>query len=287
MAAGRSWWRRRGWAAILVSFTGFLVGLNLLAGRSPVKMGVLAVFHPVLSLLGEIDSPALADEGDAVRDPERETLRARNARLTYEVLRLRNQLACVSRAEFDEKRYPFLALPAQVHARTGVPGMRSVIMVDRGSRDGVRPGMGVACEDFVVGRVYRVGVEFSFVLLAVDPGCKVRATFLPEDVSADDATLPEFEGLCEGDLGREGRLAFRHLPRHAGVEAGASVVTTGFSGVFPAGMTVGHVAEVSEGAEGLFLDVSVQPALGGEPLRSVVILLPERFQGLARGAGRR
>jgi rod shape-determining protein MreC len=94
--------------------------------------------------------------------------------------------------------------------------------------------------------------------------------------------LPDFEGLCEGDLAREGRLAFRHLPRHAGVHVGAPVVTTGFSGIFPAGMTVGHVTEVSDGTEGLFLDVSVQPALGGEPLRSVVILLPSQIRKLTK-----
>lgn len=286
MKTERRWWGRFGWVAALVSLSAVLMGVNLLGKRSPLKMGVLAVLRPALALLGEIDPPALVSEEDPPGNPEVEALRARNARLNYEVHRLRDLLAASSRADFDRKRYPFRTLPAQVLCRAGVPGLRRAVLVDRGRVDGVRKGMGVITGDRVVGRVHRVGEEMSLVLLLTDPGCMVRATFLPgkeNDPSPEEGaaktpeagpTLPPFEGLCEGDLDREGELRFRHLPRHAEVPVEAPVVTTGQAGIFPAGMWVGRVSAVEEEPGGLFLVVSVKLDGPSRPLRSITILLP-------------
>ncbi|MHC4598335.1 MAG: rod shape-determining protein MreC [Planctomycetota bacterium] len=285
MRTERRWWGRFGWIVALVSLSALLMGVNLLAKRSPLKMGVLASLRPALALLGEIDPPELAPVDDPSGSPEIDALRARNARLNYEVHRLRDLLASSSRADFVKKRYPFRTLPAQVLCRAGVPGMRRAVLVDRGRVDGVRKGMGVITGDRVVGRVHRVGEAMSLVLLLTDPGCKVRATFLPEE-GAEPASelagektpaapsLPPFEGLCEGDLDREGALRFRHLPRHADVPESAPVVTTGRAGIFPAGMWVGRVSAVEEEPGGLFLVVGVKPAGPSGPLRSITILLP-------------
>jgi rod shape-determining protein MreC len=262
-----------------------LVGFNLFGGTSPVKMGVLAAFRPFLALLGEVDPPSLSPEENPAENPEIESLRARNARLSYEVHRLRDLLEKTSGADFEKKRYSFRGLPAQVLCRVGVPGLRCGVMIDRGSVDGVRKGMGVVSGDRVVGRVHRVGAEMCLVLLVTDPACKLRATFLSVRGEASESgegageqvsgsSLPSHEGLCEGDLERDGGMRLSHLPRHASIEVQDDVVTTGFAGVFPPGMSIGRTTGVDDDVEGLFLDVSVKPAMGSEPLRSVSILLP-------------
>ncbi|MHC5039616.1 MAG: rod shape-determining protein MreC [Planctomycetota bacterium] len=294
MKSGRGWWRRRAGAGILILFSAVLIGLNLLAGRSPVKMGVLAALQPLLALLGEVDPPTLSSGEETPAPPEMADLRAKNDRLTYEVLRLREQLATTSAASFDAKRYPFQPLPAQVLCRAGVPGLRCVVVVDRGRVDGVQKGLGVVAGDRVVGRVFRVGEEISLVTLITDPACKVRCTLLPpasEKAPHGGDPAPSFEGLSEGDPDRQSGIALRHIPHHAGCEAGDAVVTTGYAGIFPGGMSVGRVISARKGSQSLFLDISVSPAVSGEALRSVLILLPAPVPGLGadvagRSAGR-
>jgi rod shape-determining protein MreC len=282
MKARRRWWRRRGWIAGLVGLSAILMCLNLLGGRSPLKMAALAAARPLLALLGEVDPPSLEPGNAHSSGTELESLRAKNARLDYEIHRLRDLLSASSRTNFDSKRYAFRALPAQVLCRAGVPGLRHAVLVDRGRIDGIRKGMGVVSGDRAVGRIHRVGEEMSLVLLVTDPACKVRATFLAEegvkeesnDAGEGPAGLPAFEGICEGDLERDGGIRLKHLPRHADIESGCAVVTTGWAGHFPPGMAVGWAESVEEELDGLFLDVLVKPALAGEPLRSVMILLP-------------
>ncbi len=280
MEADRRWWRRTGPAAFLVVLSGGLLALNLAGRRSPVKTALLGVARPLVELVGNAEPPSLGQPSDGPDAGEVRRLREKNARLAYEVLRLRDLLAGLSGIDFDRKRYPFRALPAQVLSWSGVPGPRRMVLVDRGETDGVRKGMGVIAGDRAVGRIWRAGREISLVVLLTDPACKVRATFLPPGVETRPAS-PAIEGLCEGDVEREQTLRFRHLPRHAGIEKGWAVVATGFAGVFPAGLFLGEVSKVSEDPEGLFLNVFVEPAGAGVPLDSVFVLLPDTPQGFA------
>ena len=277
MAAERRGWLKHARWTVLVSVSGALIALNL-AGHAPLEAGVLGALRPALAFVGEADPPRIAPGADAA--PEILGLRASNARLVYEVYRLRDLLASATGASFEAKRYPFRALPAQVLCRAGTPGFRRVVLVDRGRRDGVARGMGVAKGDRVVGRVHRVFEDLCTVLLLTDPACRIRATFLPpgdppDDEGGDDSHGPALcEGLCEGDVDDPDAVRFRLLPRSARLRPGAPVVTTGFAGVFPAGMSLGEATSVAESLDGLFLDVTVRPAVAGEPIRSVMILLP-------------
>jgi rod shape-determining protein MreC len=270
MGTGWARWRAAGTVAFLAAVSAGLVALSL-AGRSPLQSLLIGAFRPALAWAGDLDPPRMGPDGgpDEVR-----RLEARNARLQHEVLRLRELLASASACPFDGKRYPFRGLPAQVICRAGAPGLRQMVIADRGARDGVRRGMGVAVEDRVIGRVHRADDDLCAILLLTDPACRVPCSL----VLAADAGLPPDgadgpEGLCEGIPGREGLLRLRHVPQQTPVKPGARVVTSGLGGVFPAGMSVGVVEQVSEGSD-LFLDIEARPSAGGGPLRSVMILLP-------------
>jgi rod shape-determining protein MreC len=286
MAAGWARWRGAGTIGFLAVASGALVALNL-AGQSPLQSLLLGALRPALALAGEIDPPRVAGAGGG---EEVLRLQARNARLEHEVLRLRGLLASVSGSPFDGKRYAFRGVPAQVLCRAGAPGLRRMIVVDRGTRDGVRKGMGVVFEDRAVGRVHRAEDEVSLVLLLTDPACKIPCSLLPspgEELPPDAAEGSE--GLCEGDPAREGALRVRHIPLGGPAKSGDPVVTSGLGGLFPPGMSVGTVEETADGPD-LFLEVHARPSLGDAPLRSVMILIPafpEACEGGPAGASQR
>jgi rod shape-determining protein MreC len=48
-----------------------------------------------------------------------------------------------------------------------------------------------------------------------------------------------------------------YIPRHARPEAGDSVLTTGYSAIYPEGLMIGIVSEVSLQEDGQFYDVLV------------------------------
>ena len=62
------------------------------------------------------------------------------------------------------------------------------------------------------------------------------------------------------------------LPRHAKFTLGDTVVTSGFSSIFPQGITVGRVEQVSNSADGLFYRVKVALAADFSSLNYVYVV---------------
>ena len=286
MLAGRGKWRAAGSVAFLSAVSAGLIALNL-AGRSPLNSLLRGVLGPALAMAGELDPPRMSPEEQGTGE-EFKQLEARNARLLHEVQALRGQLSMVSKSQFDGKRYPFRGLPAQVVCRAGTAGLRRMLVVDRGSRDGVRKGMGVISGDRVVGRVHRAEQETSIVLLLTDPACKVPCLVVPGESGGKPGEADGPEGVCEGMPGSDATLRLRHIPLQAPAAEGDAVVSSGLGGVFPPGLSVGTIERVSEGLD-LFQEVELRPSMGASPLRSVLILIPsltemgaDAFSGNAR-----
>ena len=73
--------------------------------------------------------------------------------------------------------------------------------------------------------------------------------------------------------GGDPRYAYlKDLPRHAEFNLGATVVTSGFSSVFPQGLMVGVVADMADSNDGLSYQLRIKLATDVGKLSSVRIL---------------
>ena len=113
--------------------------------------------------------------------------------------------------------------------------------MDRGSADSIRPEMGVVDANGVVGIVYKTSPRYSLVI----PLLNSKSSISCKIVGSDYFGYLKWEG---GDS----RFAYlKDLPRHAEFNLGDTVVTSGYSTVFPEGVMVGTVDDMSDSHDGL------------------------------------
>ena len=121
-----------------------------------------------------------------------------------------------------------------VLADSGSP-FRQSVLINVGSRDGIRDGWATTDGLGVVGRVSGVGRSSSRVILLTDPGSRIPVTIQPSGQRA----------LMSGDNSALPPLGFVEAPEL--VKPGDRVVSSGDGKVFPAGLLVGQVVMDSEG----------------------------------------
>ncbi len=165
-----------------------------------------------------------------------EDLQQRNASLEMEVIELRNSLTKLSDivksdslgVDSSLSRYEFII--AHV-INNSISHPHNFLTIEKGSLDGVTPEMGVVDHNGVVGIVNVTGEHTSRVISLLNNDLRLSCK-----VKGSDA----FGSLVwDGRSPREAVL--EELPRHVQFEPGDTVITSGYSVVFPEGIPVGII----------------------------------------------
>jgi rod shape-determining protein MreC len=148
---------------------------------------------------------------------------------------------------------------ARVVGRDPLLGSRTITL-DRGQRDGIRKGMAVLARQGVVGQV----IEVSHMA--------ARALVLTDHNSGIDAMVQRTRarGIVQGDTEHGCRM--KYLRRGEDVTVGDRVVTSGMDGIFPKGILIGEVKEVSRGQRGLLQMATVEPSVPLDSIEEVLIV---------------
>ena len=163
-----------------------------------------------------------------------EDLQRRNSALELEVINLKQQLERTRELVYADtmttdsalQRYSFIL--ARVINNT-THRTHNYITIDKGSADGIRPEMGVMDQNGVVGIVNVTGPHSARVISLLNNHLRLSCKVKGHDHVGSlvwDGTDPE-EAILE------------ELPRHAVFEIGDTIVTSGFSTVFPEGVPIG------------------------------------------------
>lgn len=156
--------------------------------------------------------------------------------------------------------FPQHLLAAQV---VGVDpsGWFKTIIIDRGTHDGVGKGMAVMAPEGIVGQVVAPSYRHSKVMLIIDRSSAVDA--LVQRTRARGIVEGEADEYCQ----------FKYVLRKADISVGDTVVSSGLDGLFPKGLRVGSVKEVSKGEPGIFQVVRVVPFVDFASLEEVLVIL--------------
>ena len=141
----------------------------------------------------------------------------------------------------------------RVVGNTGGSFIRS-LLVNAGTRAGVRKGQAAMTGTGLLGRVAEVGERSARVLLVTDLNSRIPVMV---ERSRDRAVLA-------GDNSEQPRLEY--LTAAAQVRAGDRIVTSGYGGVFPPGLPVGSVVSVKEAG------IRVQPFAEADRLEFVRLM---------------
>jgi rod shape-determining protein MreC len=138
---------------------------------------------------------------------------------------------------------------------------RHMIVVNRGSIDGVRVGQALIDAQGIIGQVIRDQIFSAEAILITDVDHALPVELLRNRLR----TI----AVGTGDLER---LSLPFLPRNADVVSGDLLVTSGLGGTFPSGYPVGVVREVISEVGEPFLKISAEPAAALNRVREVLLI---------------
>lgn len=136
------------------------------------------------------------------------------------------------------------------------------LTIDKGTVDGIKPGMGVISAQGIVGKVKACSDHFSTVYSLLHSGIQVSSE-LKKDGSICSTKWKS------GDY-TAANLLF--LARHKVINQGDSVVTSGNNAIFPPNILIGTVREVSKDGSASFLDVTINLSTDFSQLDYVYII---------------
>ena len=131
-------------------------------------------------------------------------------------------------------------ISARVISDSGGAFARSML-INSGSRDGIREGQIAITGDGLVGRIGEVGKRSSRILLLTDINSHIPV------VSENSQSRAILVG------GNSDRPQLVYLPSNARVSVGERIVTSGHGGAFPPGLPAGKVISVADG------EIHIQP----------------------------
>jgi len=245
---------------VALSFALMLLSKAESSGIERMRLAIVDAVSPILFVLSQ-PVQAVGQAADSVEDffivyDENRRLRDENGRLVQwvqEARRLGVENATL-RAQLEyvpDKRSQFVT--ARVVADTGGAFFHS-LLINAGARQFIRRGQAVIWQGGLIGRIAEVGERTSRVLLMTDINSRIPVVV---ESTGDRA-------IVRGD--NTARPVLQFLPGNSPISPGDRVVTSGHGGVYPPGLAVGAVAEVSDTA------ITVQPFVDWARLNQAVIL---------------
>jgi rod shape-determining protein MreC len=143
-----------------------------------------------------------------------------------------------------------------------ISGYLNYITINKGLKDGVEEDMGVVSIYGIAGIVSAVSEHFAVIIPILNPKSKISCKLYRGD----------YYGTLSWD-GRDVRYAsLEELPLHAEFQAGDTVVTSGYSTVFPPGIIVGTVSELDNSHVHNFYSLKIKLSTDFQKLKVVRVL---------------
>jgi len=134
------------------------------------------------------------------------------------------------------------------------------VTIDVGSKHGLRPNMPVVTPEGLVGKIYKIFPQTSIVQLMLDRNFNVSARIQGNRVYG---IVSWGEGLG---------LELTSVPRTAVVQLRDVVVSSDSSALFPPGLRIGLVKEITQEKTSLFKTIILQPDVDFSRLEEVFVI---------------
>lgn len=138
----------------------------------------------------------------------------------------------------------------------------NLITINKGSADGIETDMGVVCGNGIVGVVYLASLHYAIVIPALNNRSRISCSIRGSD----------YFGYLTWQGGDPSRANVEDIPRHAKFKKGDWIETSGYSSIFPHGITVGRIEKIFNSHDGLSYRLQVKLSTDFSCLRDVYVI---------------
>ena len=196
-------------------------------------------------------------------------LKSVNAELAEQNARLQNQSiksftkVFGTTVEINDTSYhqKYLYTSAKV-VNTTTNKRNNYITLDKGKINGIEAGMGVVSGNGVIGTVKNVSDNF----------CSVMSVLHEKNAVSAKIKNSEYFGSLVWELGEYREAKLKEIPNHARLHIGDTIITSGYSTIYPEGIKVGFIKdfELYEGSN--FYEITVALSVDYKKLSHVFIV---------------
>jgi rod shape-determining protein MreC len=148
---------------------------------------------------------------------------------------------------------------------------QNYLTLNKGAKDGIKPGMGVFNSEGVVGRVKSVSENYAVAFSLLNTSLMISSKIKSSDVLSSVQ--------WDGSNSSEAKLLY--VPRHVKTQEGDSVITSGFNAVFPEGILIGIISKVEpDKKDPNYLDLTVKLSTDFSKLTYVYLVENTKFNEL-------
>jgi len=145
-----------------------------------------------------------------------------------------------------EKNYKYRYISAKV-IKNSINNRNNYITINKGIRHGLKKGMGVITQNGVIGIIHSISKNYSIVLSMLHKDFRLGIRIKKNN----------HNGLLSWN-GFKYRFAnINNLPVHIPIKKGDTIVTNGYSTVFPENINIGNILNFKENKSNNYWDVSV------------------------------
>ena len=152
-------------------------------------------------------------------------------------------------------------MPAHVIKNT-INKTNNYILIDKGAADGIEPDLGVICDNGVVGKVVNVSTHFASVMSLLNSYSVVSCRFIDNQYIAN---------VVWDNMNYQYGVV-QDIPSHLVINKGDTLVTSGYSNMFPPDVKVGVVEEYYYDENEMFSKAKLKFLTNFSTLRHVYVV---------------
>ncbi len=195
-------------------------------------------------------------------------LREENQKLAKENVELRNfieknlqshtdTLKTVSDSVYDQQ---YKYIQANI-INNSINKQHNFITIDKGKEDGIKNEMGVISPNGIVGIIRGVSKHFSTAISVLNSELKISAQLKNSG----------YYGSLNWNARDYRFVQLKDIPLHAKINKGDTIVTSGYSSIFPEGIMIGFIEDYEE-KSGRFLEIKVKLANDFKKISNVYVV---------------
>ncbi len=143
------------------------------------------------------------------------------------------------------------------------------LIIDKGEKQGIQVDMAVVSNHGLIGKIIKTNENSSIVelLSSNNDKLKVSVSILSEQES--------IHGILNGYQEQESILEINYIPKEKEINIGSNVYTSGLGGIYPAGIYIGKIEEITLDSLGLYQIAKIKPDISYDTIRYVSVLMRE------------
>lgn len=140
------------------------------------------------------------------------------------------------------------------------------ITINKGEKDGIKLDMAVISNQGLIGRISKTGYTSSTVKLLTSNSTDMK---IAVDIKNDQESI---HGIIDGYLESESLVQVNNISKNSQINIEDKVYTNGLGGIYPSGIYIGKVVEITYDSLGLNRIIKIKPDTSYDTIRYVSVV---------------